>query len=93
MDQHINRRSVVAWMAAVAAAAVPGRARSAPDAPEAGHEPSLALLSPAEAARYHLAAYKAAVQAIDPTIKGWSRVVPEDDNGVAFWLMALRNDR
>lgn len=77
-------------MAALPAAAGPGRARSAPQAPDAGPEPSHALASPAELARYHLAAYKAAAQAADPSITGWYRIVPEDDVGYAFALYADR---
>lgn len=47
-------------------------------------------MSPAELARYHLDAYKAAAQAADPTITGWRRVVPEDDCDYAFMLFADR---
>jgi hypothetical protein len=34
VDRHINRRSLVAWIAALPAAAAPGRASGAPPAPD-----------------------------------------------------------
>jgi hypothetical protein len=91
MTQAINRRSLITALAVLPAAAAPGRAQSAPAVPEMAPKPSHALQSPAERAAYHLAAYKAAVREIDPTITGFARMVPEDDGDVAWWLMARRS--
>lgn len=91
MIRGVNRRSIlVGAMAALPATAGPGRAQRGPEAPDAGPQPPPAPATPAELARYHLDAYKAAMHLVDPTIKNWWRGVPEDDNGVAFYLIAQR---
>ncbi|TGU01278.1 hypothetical protein [Mesorhizobium sp. M5C.F.Ca.ET.164.01.1.1] len=91
----ISRRTLIAAIAALPASAGPGHASAAPEAPDTA-PPRSALpdgLSAAEISRHHLEAFKAAAQAADPTITGWSRVVPEYDSDYAFMIIAQRSRR